>query len=286
MSTRDPGPSGEPPPPAAPDPSGGVAEVRAPGAGLTRFPGAAPSGARLIDLAWNELTELPAWTGDLSELEELRLDGNRLRALPDLSPPPRTPPERQPADHPAPVRRRAGRLARAGPARSRRPRLRHPAVNPPREPRVSPHMTTFPRLPAFALLAGLLVACSPGGGDSSYVAAGQKQEQLPALTVEQLADKVGCAPRIQVDAADIRTGYCKTEDGEFFVSTFATEEGKDAWMDQAPEYKPHLVGPKWTVLGDLEVLEALQVPLDGDLHLSDHRVSQSPAPGKEAGSGY
>ncbi|MFG1942956.1 hypothetical protein [Nonomuraea sp. NPDC048826] len=148
-------------------------------------------------------------------------------------------------------------------------------------------MTTYPRLAAFTVLAGLLVACTPGGGDGSYVAAGQKQEQAPALTVEQLSDKVGCAPRIQVDASDIRTGYCKTDDGEFFVSTFATEDGKNAWMDQAPEYKPHLVGPKWTVLGDLEVLEALQVPLDGDLHLTDHRVSETPAPGKDAaGTGY
>lgn len=147
-------------------------------------------------------------------------------------------------------------------------------------------MTTYPRLAAFALMTGLLVACSPGGGESSNLAAGKNQEQAQPLTVEQLADKVGCAPRIQVDAADIRTGYCKTDDGEFFVSTFATEEGKNEWMDQAPEYKPHLVGPRWTVLGDLEVLEALQVPLNGDLHLTDHRVSESPAPGKEAGAGY
>ncbi|MDA0633883.1 hypothetical protein OUY22_10670 [Nonomuraea sp. MCN248] len=147
-------------------------------------------------------------------------------------------------------------------------------------------MTTYPRLAAYTLLAGLLVACTPGGGDGGYVAAGRQQAQAQPLTVEQLADKVGCAPRIQVDATDIRTGYCKTDDGEFFVSTFATEGGKNDWMDQAPEYKPHLVGPKWTVLGDLEVLEALQVPLDGDLHLTDHRVSETPAPGNEAGAGY
>lgn len=137
---------------------------------------------------------------------------------------------------------------------------------------------------ALVVLAGLTVACSPGsGGGGDPVAAGRERRERP-LTVEQLAGKVGCEPRIQVDATDIRTGYCKTDDGEFFVSTFATEKDKDAWMDQAPEYKPHLVGPRWTVLGDLEVLEALQLPLEGDLHLSDHRVSQTPTPA--TGGGY
>ncbi|WP_425437404.1 leucine-rich repeat domain-containing protein, partial [Nonomuraea indica] len=62
-------------------------ELRAPGRGLTRVPGTAGdlAGVRLIDLAWNDLTELPSWLGGLRSLEELRLDGNRLGAVPDLS---------------------------------------------------------------------------------------------------------------------------------------------------------------------------------------------------------
>jgi hypothetical protein len=142
-------------------------------------------------------------------------------------------------------------------------------------------MTTYPRLAAFVLLAGLVAACTPADeGGGGYVAAGDEREQPAApLTVEQLAAKVGCEPKMQVDATDIRTGYCKTKDGRFFVSTFVNEDGKNAWMDTAPEYKPHLVGPLWTVLADLKVLRRLQEPLDGDLHLSDHRVKQSPAAG-------
>ena len=62
------------------------------------------------------------------------------------------------------------------------------------------------------------------------------------------------------------------------IIPFKSEKLKDQWMDQAPEYNPHLVGPRWTVLGPLEVLEQLKSPLSGDLHLMDHRVSQTPTP--------
>ncbi|SEG32340.1 hypothetical protein SAMN05444920_102582 [Nonomuraea solani] len=140
-------------------------------------------------------------------------------------------------------------------------------------------MTTFPRLAAFALLAGLVAGCSSGGW-SDYVAAGKTQQPPNAtpLTVEQISTKVGCKPKIQVEGDEIRTAYCKTAEGEFFVNTFKTEKLKDEWMDQAPEYNPHLVGPRWTVLGPLKTLEVLKGPLAGDLHLTDHRVSMTPAP--------
>jgi len=140
-------------------------------------------------------------------------------------------------------------------------------------------MTTFPRLAAFALLAGLVAGCSSGGGWNDYVAAGDAAPPSPqAMTVEEISAKVGCTPKMQVDAEDMRTAFCKTKDGEFFVNTFKTEQLKDQWMDQAPEYNPHLVGPRWTVLGPLKVLQVLKGPLNGDLHLTDHRVSQTPAP--------
>ncbi|MBN6054386.1 hypothetical protein JYK22_20770 [Nonomuraea sp. RK-328] len=156
-------------------------------------------------------------------------------------------------------------------------------------------MTTLPRLAASALLVGLVAACSPGGGagdGGSQLAAGAQQGGTKAAapakiyTVEQLAAKVGCKPKMQVDASDIRTGYCKTKVGEFFVNTFSTEEGKDEWMDRAPEYNPHLVGPRWTVLSSLKVLRSLQKPLNGDLHLNDHRTkSPTPSPPAEDDSG-
>ncbi|GAA3260477.1 hypothetical protein [Nonomuraea helvata] len=134
-------------------------------------------------------------------------------------------------------------------------------------------MTTLPRLAAFALLAGLVAGCSSGSG-GGYVAAGGQLGDAAPLTVEQLAAKVGCKPKMQVNAAEIRTGYCKTPDGEFFVTTFKTQAGKDAWMDAAPEYNPHLVGRLWTVLSSRKVLDLLKERLGGDLHLTDHRTKQ------------
>ncbi|GAA1667779.1 hypothetical protein GCM10009733_076680 [Nonomuraea maheshkhaliensis] len=133
-------------------------------------------------------------------------------------------------------------------------------------------MTTIPRLTAVALLAALVAGCSSGSG--GYVASAGKLAGAAPLTVEQISAKVGCTPRMQVDAAEIRTGFCRTPDGEFFVTTFASQTGKDAWMDAAPEYNPHLVGNLWTVLSSRKVLDLLRERLGGDLHLTDHRTKR------------
>ncbi|MEW9549328.1 hypothetical protein [Nonomuraea sp. NPDC050783] len=140
-------------------------------------------------------------------------------------------------------------------------------------------MTTFPRLAALALLAGLAAACSQGSAGGGPAAAGGRAGAAP-LTVEQLSAKVGCRPRIQVNAAELRTGYCRTADGEFFVTTFRTQAGKDAWMDAAPEYNPHLVGNLWTVLSSRKVLDLLKERLGGDLHLTDHRTRRMTVAGR------
>ncbi|MER6827224.1 hypothetical protein ABT352_14670 [Streptosporangium sp. NPDC000563] len=125
------------------------------------------------------------------------------------------------------------------------------------------------------------LACSADQPASAPAAAGNAVPAVPAgppPTVEQLAKKVDCKPRIQVDAVDIRTGACKTSVGRFFISTFVTQSGKDQWMDQAPEYNPHLVGELWTVLGARKVLDELRVTLGGELHLTDHRVTPTSTP--------
>ncbi|MGP3956564.1 hypothetical protein ACTWPT_11240 [Nonomuraea sp. 3N208] len=133
-------------------------------------------------------------------------------------------------------------------------------------------MTTFARPAALVLLAGLVAACSPGSGSGGGpVAAGGKADKTP-LTVEQLSAKVGCKPRMQVNAAEIRTGYCRTPDGAFFVTTFRTKVGKDRWMDSVPTDDPHLVGRLWAVLSSRQVLGRLKERLGGDLHTTDHRT--------------
>ncbi|WP_083959095.1 hypothetical protein [Herbidospora mongoliensis] len=145
-------------------------------------------------------------------------------------------------------------------------------------------MLTVSRHAALAVAALAVVSLSAcSGGDSPAGVAYQESDPAPvaaakvdagpAPTVEELAKKVGCKVNIQVDAEELRTGACSTKAGDFFVNTFATEKGKDAWMDQAPEYNPHLVGRLWTVLGTRETLDKLRADLGGDLHLTDHRVT-------------
>lgn len=116
-------------------------------------------------------------------------------------------------------------------------------------------MTTFPRLASIALLAGLVAACSSGGGHLPGTA---------GLTVEQLSARVGCAPRLQAEPGDVRTGHCRTPDGAFSIRTFASRSGRDAWMADAPG--PYLAGDLWTVLSRREVLGLLQERLGGDLY--------------------
>ncbi|MFI6902905.1 hypothetical protein ACIBKY_16710 [Nonomuraea sp. NPDC050394] len=138
-------------------------------------------------------------------------------------------------------------------------------------------MTTFTRLTICGIAVALAAACSPGDGSGGgYVAAAQSPQPV-ALTVEELAAKVDCRPKIQIDATELRQGHCKTGDGEFFLTTFTTQEGKDAWMDTAPEYNPHLVGHLWTALSTRKVLDRIRKRLGGDLHLKDHRT-QTPTP--------
>lgn len=127
-------------------------------------------------------------------------------------------------------------------------------------------------MPALALLSACTAGqAAPAGPGSLPAASGTP------LTVEQLAAEAGCAPKIQIDAAELRQGYCRTSIGDFFITTFATQRGKDAWMDQAPEYNPHLVGNLWTALAPRAVLDRLRERIGGDLHLRDHRV-KSPSP--------
>ncbi|MDP9849993.1 hypothetical protein [Streptosporangium lutulentum] len=134
---------------------------------------------------------------------------------------------------------------------------------------------------ATALALSLSLACSGDPATGEPRAAG---EAIPAAvpsgpppTVEELAGRVDCEPDIQVDAVDMRQGYCETSVGRFFVTTFVTQSGKDQWMDTAPEYNPHLVGNLWTVLASRKVLDELREELGGDLHLTDHRVTPAPA---------
>ena len=41
------------------------------------------SSLKILNLSWNNFTELPEWIGELKSLEELNLWGNKLESLPE-----------------------------------------------------------------------------------------------------------------------------------------------------------------------------------------------------------
>jgi hypothetical protein len=127
---------------------------------------------------------------------------------------------------------------------------------------------------AIAMLSAVACSVEQASDPYSQPVQGVAADAGPPPSVEELAAKAGCKPKIQIEAADLRQGYCKTSIGKFFLTTFTTEHGKDEWMDQAPEYNPHLVGNIWTALGPRAVLDKLRVKIGGDLHLKDHRSTE------------
>jgi hypothetical protein len=99
----------------------------------------------------------------------------------------------------------------------------------------------------------------------------------PAYTIEQLAAKTGCQPKIQTKAAELRQGVCVTQNGRYFVTTFTTAQAQRTWLEEAQDYGGLLVGNRWVVGSTPQVLKQLHGKLGGDLYDMSHH-------GKPAGS--
>ncbi|WP_248963389.1 hypothetical protein [Sphaerisporangium perillae] len=127
-----------------------------------------------------------------------------------------------------------------------------------------------------ALLGAAVTLCALAGCAGAQAAAGG-----PA-TVEEIAAKTGCAaPQMQVDAEELRQGVCKTSKGQYSVTTFATEKGKQEWLDDALSYGgAYLVGTRWIVLGNTtEMLEPFRATLGGTVRKGGHTMpSGQPMP--------
>ncbi|MGW9048825.1 hypothetical protein ACWGOT_01635 [[Kitasatospora] papulosa] len=126
-----------------------------------------------------------------------------------------------------------------------------------------------------------LAACD-GGAD---------QDDRPGVpptasgTLEQLASKADCDPRMQTDAEELRQANCTTEDGRYVLATFATDRGQREWINEANDYGgSYLVGRKWVAVGDPEVVAALRGRLGGTVETaSPHHSGNSGGGGSEEG---
>ncbi|PJE97991.1 hypothetical protein CUT44_01710 [Streptomyces carminius] len=124
---------------------------------------------------------------------------------------------------------------------------------------------------AAALIGSLVLAagCTASGGgtaDGGTSRAEQKQKTPKTArgTLEQLAARTECEPRMQTDAEELRQGVCTTGDGRYVLATFATAGGQQSWLAEAKPYGgTYLVGEKWVAVGEPGVLGKLRGRLGG-----------------------
>ncbi|MFJ6610916.1 hypothetical protein ACIQPT_11605 [Streptomyces sp. NPDC091289] len=137
------------------------------------------------------------------------------------------------------------------------------------------------------VLAGvlLLAGCSAEPADDG--AGQQRPTPKPAATgtLEQLAKKAGCDPNVQTDAAELRQANCRTDEGRYVLTTFATDRGQREWINEAKDYGgSYLVGRRWVAVGEPDVVAALRGRLGGTVETaSPHHSGDSGGGGSEDG---
>ncbi|MEU7006142.1 hypothetical protein [Streptomyces sp. NPDC046332] len=121
----------------------------------------------------------------------------------------------------------------------------------------------------------------------------QSQAEAPeeaSGTLEQIAERAGCAPDLQTDAAELRQAKCATDDGTYVLTTFATDRGQREWLNQAKDYGgSYLVGRKWAVSADAGTVKQVRERLGGQVETTEPHAphaSQSSGHGSEHGADH
>ncbi|MFI7286451.1 hypothetical protein ACIBRY_07305 [Streptomyces anulatus] len=141
---------------------------------------------------------------------------------------------------------------------------------------------------AAVVLAGFLLLTGCGMEPSDDDGGGRERPTpKPAATgtLEQLAEKAGCDPNVQTDAAELRQANCTTDEGRYVLTTFATDRGQREWINEAKDYGgSYLVGRQWVAVGDPDVVAALRGRLGGTVETaSPHHSGDSGGGGSEGG---
>jgi hypothetical protein len=143
-----------------------------------------------------------------------------------------------------------------------------------------------PLLPAFGLpalaaaSALLLTGCGSGGPDTAPAGATSSPGATARpMTIEQLAEKVGCAAKITLKAKDYRQAACETSKGQVTFLDFQTAKGQSAWLDYAEMYGGiYLSGNRWVVTAStMPYLESLRGELGGKIE-EQGGYGSSPSP--------
>ncbi|MBT2676769.1 hypothetical protein J7E95_39505 [Streptomyces sp. ISL-14] len=132
----------------------------------------------------------------------------------------------------------------------------------------------------------LLLATACGGSEDEGAAAKSSAANVSATVagvvapakVEVIADLTGCEVRIRTEADELREGVCRTQQGDYLITTFPQEKYKLTWLDAAAVYGgQYLVGTRWVVSAKPEVLERLRPQLGGKIQQL-RGVGPTPAP--------
>jgi hypothetical protein len=119
---------------------------------------------------------------------------------------------------------------------------------------------------ACGVLAGLAAGCSghhPAERSAAGVAA-----SVPDMN--RLAGAAGCTVTGLRTVKDLRQGVCQTPSGHYTLVTFATDQGQNAWLDEAKKWGgAYLVGPRWVAVGTLANLAPLKSRLGGAIQPGD-----------------
>ncbi|MFE3247262.1 hypothetical protein [Streptomyces sp. NPDC059209] len=140
--------------------------------------------------------------------------------------------------------------------------------------------TERPRL-ALAVLALALVSGCGANDDEA-----PKTPKTATGSLEQLAEQAECDPNVQTDAEELRQANCRTDDGRYILTTFATDRGLREWINEANDYGgSYLVGRKWVASGDAKVVETLRGRLGGTVETAPEHHSGGGDEGGDTGGG-
>ncbi|MDT9688064.1 hypothetical protein Q5762_06805 [Streptomyces sp. P9(2023)] len=122
------------------------------------------------------------------------------------------------------------------------------------------------RTAAVAAILLALAACESAPADRPEEAAG---------TLEEIAERAGCAPDVQTDATELRQTPCATDDGTYVLTTFATDRGLREWLNQSKDYGgSYLVGRRWAVSGEAGTVERVRERLGGRIETTEPHGAQ------------
>ncbi|MBO3747651.1 hypothetical protein J5X84_16355 [Streptosporangiaceae bacterium NEAU-GS5] len=93
------------------------------------------------------------------------------------------------------------------------------------------------------------------------------------LTLDQLAERTGCGDlQVQGKGTDLHQGSCQIGARRLTLATFAADEGARAWLEEAQAYGgTYLVGIRWVVVAEPDLLLTLQGKVGGDIQAPEHQ---------------